>query len=71
MPVSRLNYQADLSYEMVVSGDRACWREVICYSTLAQLQLNIFPRSRDSGTNGVKGRTLFTVLPELGACTFS
>lgn len=42
-PVSYLNYQADLSFEMVVSGDRACWREVICYSTLVQLHLDIFP----------------------------
>lgn len=41
--VSCLNYQADLSFEMVVSGDRACWREVICYSTLVQLQPDIFP----------------------------
>lgn len=43
MLVSCLDSQADLSFEMVVSGDRACWREVICYSTLVQLQLDIFP----------------------------
>lgn len=42
VPVSCLNGQADLSYEMLVSGDRTCWGEVICYSTLAQLQLDIF-----------------------------
>lgn len=51
---------------MVVSRDRACWKEVICYSTLVQLQLDIFPGAGTLEQMRLKVPTLFTRLPGLG-----